>query len=75
MAFPLLTDQCANIRLIVEEWEVAMGLGVSSRSFKNNRALVGREKIARTFEKFMDAEEGDKLRLKVKSIKEVVKEA
>jgi len=74
LEFPLLTDQCANIRFIVEEWEVAMGFGASSRNFENNRALVEREKIARTFEKFMEAEEGDKLRLKVKSIREAVKE-
>lgn len=75
LAFPLLTDQSLNRRLTVEEWGVAMGLGGSFRYFQNNRALVGREEIARTLKKFMDVEEGNKLRLKIESMKEVLKEA
>jgi hypothetical protein len=74
LAFPLLTDQCVNRRLIVEEWGVAMDLGENSRIFQNNRALLGREEIARTLNKFMDLEEGDKLRLKIEPMREVVKE-
>ena len=75
LAFPLLTDQSSNRRLIVEEWGVAMGLGGSCRFFQNSRALMGREEIVMTLEKFMDVEERDKLRLKIESMKEVLKEA
>jgi len=73
LAFPLLTDQCTNRKLIVEDWGVAMDLGGSSRSFQNCRELVGREEIARTVNKLMDEEEGRKLRLKVEPIRAVLK--
>jgi len=75
LAFPLLTDQCVNRRLIVEEWGVAMDLGENSRIFQNNKALLGREEIARTLKKFMDLEETDKLRLNIEPMRKVVKEA
>jgi len=75
LAFPLLTDQCVNRRLIVEEWGVAIDLGENSRIFQNNKALLGREEIARTLKKFMDLEETDKLRLNIEPMRKVVKEA
>nr|ABR17327.1 unknown [Picea sitchensis] len=75
LAFPLFTDQCTNRWLIVEEWGVAMDLAGNSGSFQNYKPLVGREEIARTLKKFMGEEEGRKLRLKVKPIREVLKKA
>jgi UDP:flavonoid glycosyltransferase YjiC (YdhE family) len=74
LAFPLLTDQCTNRKLIVEDWRVAMDLGRSSRIFQNCRSeLLGREEIARTLNKFMDEEEGRNLRSKVEPIRAVLK--
>jgi hypothetical protein len=74
LAFPLIADQCTNRKLIVEDWGAAMDLGGSSRINQNcGPELVGREEIARTVNKFMDEEEGRKLRLKVEPIRAVLK--
>uniref|UniRef100_A0A0C9RK22 Glycosyltransferase n=1 Tax=Wollemia nobilis TaxID=56998 RepID=A0A0C9RK22_9CONI len=78
LAFPLLTDQYTNCRLVVDEWQVAMRLGRTRRSLHNMRSdLVGREEIARTVEKFMDmdGEEGGKIRSNVHNVREVMKKA
>ena len=75
LAFPLFTDQFTNRWLIVKGWGVAMNLGGSSRSFQNCKTLVGREEIARTLKKFMDEEEGRKMRLKIEPIREVTTKA
>ena len=75
LAFPLFTDQSTNRWLIVNDWGVAMDLGGSSRSFQNCKTLVGREEIARTLKKFMDEEEGRKMRLKIEPIREVMTKA
>lgn len=78
LAFPLLTDQYTNCRLVVEEWSVAMRLGGISRSSKNMRSkLVHREEIATSIKEFMgiDGEQGKKIRSNVKNVREVMKRA
>ncbi|GLJ56136.1 hypothetical protein SUGI_1205100 [Cryptomeria japonica] len=78
LAFPLLTDQYTNCRLIVHEWEVAMSLGQVSRSSNNIRStLVTRQEIAVTIEEFMeiDGRKGKNLRSNVGSVREVMKKA
>ncbi|GLJ56135.1 hypothetical protein SUGI_1205080 [Cryptomeria japonica] len=78
LAFPLVTDQYTNCRLIVHEWEVAMSLGQISRSSNNMRStLVTRQEIAVTVAEFMEigGQKGKKLRSNVGSVREVMKKA
>ncbi|GLJ24223.1 hypothetical protein SUGI_0461880 [Cryptomeria japonica] len=78
LAFPLLTDQYTNCRLIVNEWGVAMSLGQVSRSSNNMRSmLVPRQEIALTVVEFMniDGQDGKILRNNVGSVIEIMKRA
>lgn len=78
LAFPLLTDQYTNCRLIVQQWGVAMSLGHISRSSNNLRStLVLRQEIALTIKEFMnmDGPEVKRLRCNIGSVREVMKKA
>eukprot|EP01018_Ginkgo_biloba_P032430 Gb_00710 [translate_table: standard] len=75
LAFPLLTDQYTNCRLIVDEWRVAIKLGEAKRSVNNCRALVKREEIAATVKEFMEGEAMKKVRLRIESVREIVRKA
>ncbi|GLJ56132.1 hypothetical protein SUGI_1205030 [Cryptomeria japonica] len=78
LAFPLLTDQYTNCRLIVDEWGVAMNLGQVSRSCNRMRStLVSRQEIAVTIAEFMeiDGQEGKRPRSNVGCVREIMKKA
>lgn len=78
LAFPLLTDQYTNCRLIVKQWGVAMNLGHITRSCNNLRSsLVLSQEIALTVTEFMniDGEEGERLRCNIVGVREVMKKA
>eukprot|EP00252_Welwitschia_mirabilis_P006614 TRINITY_DN174_c0_g1_i8.p1 TRINITY_DN174_c0_g1~~TRINITY_DN174_c0_g1_i8.p1 ORF type:complete len:325 (+),score=3.31 TRINITY_DN174_c0_g1_i8:751-1725(+) len=80
LAFPLLTDQYTNRRLVVEEWGVALDVGGAGRSDGNVRSgLVGRDEICESVQRVMKAcagvDDGYRLRRKLEWAKKALTEA
>lgn len=68
LCFPLLTDQFTSRKLIVEEWKIGSNLCDESNSPTT-------EEVSKKIQDLMHGKEGQKLKEKIKKVKQIVENA